>query len=718
MPDAVHTSSPPASGAPPTAPVSAEKVALRLDIAGSLRKHKVLALLTFFAVLAVGLPLANIKGKPAYVASAVIFVSPRFVANLQDDKEFDLQSNTEYREYVQQNVRTINRFDIMLEAIERLGDGKGVWVRPNEPLTRAAERLQHALKVEPIPDTYQILVSLEGDRPTGLDTVVNSVADTFIAKTRTEEFYGSDERIKNLREERARLLEENSKRQDERARLASDLGVSTFSESIQNPYDKLLVEAKTALASAGRDRIQAEADLASLHGSSSTSGMSALDAYALEMVNKDPGLTTLDANLNTRRSALLSEISGLKADHPGRKAAEKELDELQQERDRAQARLMRSYSAMLEEQKQAQVDKTTRLEQSLQQELVKQAAQAASFSSGYQHAITLGQDVDLAVKRIGSIEDRINFLSLESRAPGFVRLFSSARPPDAPFKGGRRRLYMIAGLVALLAALAVPVCVDYLDPRIHWPGDVQKVLGFAPLGWILEKKQAGDGFEKEQVLRLASRIAQEAQTRSTRIFAFTGVSARNGTTTIVRELALSLTHLGMPALAVEANAYRADPRYRDPKSRGLTVVLRGASDIAAEIVPGTDDYADYIPVGDVGNFENLPDLQNLVKILREATNVYPVVLVDLPPILASVDAELVARAADVVVLVIQAEAVTKAELKSAAKALERIQPTAVAAILNRVQLETAAGFGREARDEFYKGTSRPTTVWASPWLWK
>src|SRR6185312_12950649 len=131
---------------------------LRLDPFGSLRRHRVVAISVFIVLFGATLPVAWWKGRPRFTSAAVVFVSPRFVANLEGNKEFELQSNSEYREYVQQNVRTINRFDIIEEAVESLGQNQSLWQKSGESITHATERLQHALAVAPVPDTYQIVV--------------------------------------------------------------------------------------------------------------------------------------------------------------------------------------------------------------------------------------------------------------------------------------------------------------------------------------------------------------------------------------------------------------------------------------------------------------------------------------------------------------------------------------------------------------------------------
>ncbi len=115
---------------------------LNFNVLGSLRKHWLLALAVALLFLSAGLPLAWVLGSPKYSATAVIYVSPRFVSNLGEGAEQKFDSATQYRDYATERPRTINRFDILLEAIERLGPQRAFWVNPGESMDRAAARLQ------------------------------------------------------------------------------------------------------------------------------------------------------------------------------------------------------------------------------------------------------------------------------------------------------------------------------------------------------------------------------------------------------------------------------------------------------------------------------------------------------------------------------------------------------------------------------------------------
>ena len=662
-----------------------------------------------------GLPLAWIKGEATYQATGIVFVSPRFLANLEAKEDFQLQSNEQYREYVGQNVRTIDRYDILADALHSLGPDVRYWQRPNESFDHAVNRLQSKLVVAEIPDTYQIAVSLKGTKADGLAEIVNAIVKTFLGKVRSEDFYGSDARSTSLLNERASILKQIQQNQDTRADIAAELGVSTFTEAFPNPFDKLLTDAEQALADGRRVRINADAQLAALDG---TRHPQALESYVLDQTMKDPALSSLEYAQNQRRTILLSSMNGLSSAHPGRKLAESELQTMDTDRTRQFQDLLHAYASSMRSQRQADARKAAEVEAKLNGAVTDQFSKASWFTKKYQQALTLGQDVERQRKRVDSISDRLDYFALETRAPGFVRLFSTARQPSLPVEGGHAKLFALLLAFAALSAASFPVLLDLLDPRVHWPGDMHRALGFAPMGWLMDKGEAGPEFAREQIFRLANRIGHEHEVNGSHIFAFTSVRSKAGTTTIVTELASALSRMGIPSLAVEANTYRSDPKYRKQNSRGLSVVLHGQSNIEAVVVSGDDQLPDRIPAGDIEHMENLPDLHKLIELLRGVTSLYPIILVDVPPLSISADAELIARSADVAVLVVEAENTTRQDIKRISAQLRRVSPKAVAAVLNRVQADAANGFAKEAKAEYVTGQPAASLPASLRWLWR
>jgi Mrp family chromosome partitioning ATPase len=692
----------------------------RLEPGASLMRHKRLAFLLFLLISLSGLPIAYFKGKPVYSTQAVVYISPHFTRNPQGGEEFQLQSNPQYREYVRQNVRTIRRFDIVQETLKRLEEqGQQGWRRPLEDDRSAAERLAGALIVSPLPETYQVNVGLRGDRPEGLAEIVNTLLDVYVSTQKSEEFYGVESRLATLRQELDRLGKELPDDQARLAKLAQEAGVAAFAESHVNPHDQLLASARQALAEARRQRIVAAEQFGVIDPARGGAAKQALNSYALEMARKDPANVSLLSSTNARRAELAARLSRLSPEQPGRKEILRELAAIDADQQRNQARLSSEYSPIVVEQRRAEMLRTERIERALAAEVAQQESRANWFTAKYQEGLGLTQQIEKARKRQESMEEQRQALELVSRVPGTVRVFAKAQPASPLPTSGSMKPVLLFVLAGLAVALLVPVALDIADPRLFVPSDAGRVLRFDPLGWLPERQEGGEEFTWELILRLANRMDEQRQAHGTRIWTFTSVKSGGGTTTLVNSLGRALTMLGVPTLAVEANAYRADGRFaHNAEGLGLTMLLRGHTTLSESIETADEEMPDHIPVGELDGRGHLPDIHRLMEILGETAESYALVLVDVPPLLVSVDSEYLARRSDGVVLVVEARQVTMPELKRAARVLKRVQPKSVACVLNRVHAADGRGFAQNAKREFETGAGKPMPAWQQPWLWK
>ena len=682
----------------------------------SLAAHYVLAaIIAGFIICVVGPPIVYLKGKHYYQTAASVYVSPRFAKNLEQDQELVLESNAQYREFVQQQVKTINRFDIVFAALQKLGDKRFLWQTRKEPDRLAAERLQGELDIKPVPDTYQITVGLEGKKPQGLAEVVNAVVDTYIATFKDEQLYGTKDRVLALETERTQISREIEAKTARRTELAQELAVTTFNDSNPNPYDQLLLQAKDAYAQARRQRFEAAAQLAAVDSAERSAAADALKSQAVDLALRDPGLTSLKANLNQRRAELLTKRSGLGEEHPGRRAIDQELSEIDAELARMQSGLVASFSRMLVDQKSAELYKQQQVETQLGRDVEERTLQATRFAAGYQEAIACGKDIDRLRKRLDSIDDRIGFLGLESRAPGFIRVFAPARSPLIPSKSGHKKMTVLVLAAGLILGVLVPVLLDLFDPRIHVVNDLHNVLGFTPAGWIPERQEATEQIGRDCRMRLATTILRESRTHGSSTFLFTGIKPGCGTTTIALDLASELRRLGTDAVVVEANAFHPDQRMGG--SPGLNAALAGSMPPLVLVLNG-DRLPPRIPVGGGVIERRLGEIGEMTRILDNLRSRYPIILIDAPPLLLSGDTEYLTGIADVTLLVAEAQAVTKAEVQRAGRMLERLCPGAAGAVLNRVRVFRFGGYYRETIREYQTAAKTRPSVLFSPWLWK
>ncbi len=93
----------------------------KVDLRASLRAHRRLAASIGGVALVMGLLVALIAGHPKYLAEAAVRVAPNFPKTLQEDVEPRFNSNSDYRDYVQQQVVEIESPLTTANALKFLG---------------------------------------------------------------------------------------------------------------------------------------------------------------------------------------------------------------------------------------------------------------------------------------------------------------------------------------------------------------------------------------------------------------------------------------------------------------------------------------------------------------------------------------------------------------------------------------------------------------------
>jgi polysaccharide biosynthesis transport protein len=686
----------------------------------SLKAHPRLALCVVVIVSIAGLPIAWNKGQAAYRSEATVYVAPRYVKNLAEDQELEFQSNSQYRQYVEQQTRTINRYDIVVEASKRLSSSEGLWQIEGETAAQAAKRLQMSLSIRTIPGTYLIAVGLEGENPIGLAQIVNTVVEVYLAKQKEEGVYASDARIENLMAERTRLVNEMAGKDSARLKLSNRLGVTAFNEGVTNPYDKLLIASQATFNAARHGRIEAEAQWNVFNrdsGDQVEQAEQALNAAVAVLIDGDKAYTSYKVSLDAQRSVLMAKIAQLGQAHPGRKSIQRQIRALEEERIRYAARLGRRYAETLTQERYTVFRQSLQIEGELRREVEEHSRKASWYAGYYNQGLHLNRETERVGSRLDAVEERIDFLMLESSAPGFVRLSSPAIDTDIPISGGRKKIFlMIVGLGVVLA-LAVPVAIDLFDPRIHAAVDLERLAGMPLLGWTLEHGERGTKtFAAEQERRLMVRLERDARLNGTCTVMFTGVKPGAGTSGMVLELARQLNASGVSALAVELNVFKPDPRYGDGQSRpGVAEVLAGTADLAQAICPASGDLPARIAVtaGDTG-LEGQHGLPALFERLRQD---YRLILIDAAPILLAADTELQVGLVDGTVVVVEAESVNRGEVRRALRVLEGLEPQAAGVVLNRVRAYDGGGYFGDLLKEHRSGIKNLAPKLLRPWSW-
>ncbi len=218
-------------------------------------------------------------------------------------------------------------------------------------------------------------------------------------------------------------------------------------------------------------------------------------------------------------------------------------------------------------------------------------------------------------------------------------------------------------------------------------------MGMPAAGWqILREDLATDLYAEEQTRRFVSALIRLKARHQRNLYAFSPVKTEGGSTTIILDTAACLQQLGSSVLVVEANSYAPSALFDDLRP-GLTDYLAGKADAIELPKPYTHNNVLVSVVG-IGNerVRGLQQLDRLHEALKTWSEQYEYVLVDLPPLLMSADAEMLIEAIGQVFLVVEAQAVNRGEISRSKRLLQKIDPEAVGLFVNKVPLFRGSGY--------------------------
>lgn len=660
----------------------------------SLKRHYKLSMVVFLLFVLLGLPIVWVKGQSTYSTEAVFQVSPRYMKNLEADLELELQSNSQYRQFVNHLQNTVVRYDVVEKAVTLL-ENKGLDDRPSG-LTRREhiERLRKRILPLAIPDTYMVRVRLEGDkhdRPY-LHIIVNTLMEAFLETSKSEQIYGSEERLLTLASRLTALRAEIEALESTRVGLADQLGLTTFRDGVTNPYDIIMLQMRERLTNATVERERAEAAHRAFVDRREVP--TDLGRSMLEIRRGDPQVRAQRTTTRDRIEKVRKALDRITNKHPDWNTLTDEILTLERSLAESERAFDRATYANIETRLMASVQKQRAMEAGIRAKVDELEHKATDFAHHYQNAMAVTRAIDERLLRSQQIQKRLNYLETESNALGFVRLVTPALPAEMPMGLGKKKLLIMLMLAAMAAAVAVPIGLDLLDRRVHNVSHVEKLLDIPAAGWQIRQEDLPTKmFAAEQSRRFAAALTRNHARTQRNVYAFTSVKMRGGTTSTVLDTARTLTELGARVLIVEANAFN---RYTGFATfyPGVSEVLRAETNVrsAIHLYEHRNIKLEVLGVGEPDG-HGLPRIDRMCAMVDELTADYEYILFDLPPVLLSADAEMLLERLGQVFLVVACESVVRDEIMEAKRLLQRIDPDAVGLFVNAVPMFRGTGSG-------------------------
>lgn len=649
--------------------LSPESRGINLRVARSLRMHRSVALgvAALFFVVLIGLGLIR---RPQYEAQSLIYIQPAAAKSVTDVTSGSYDSSR-YDSYIQQQLQTITRPDILAEALGKLPNG--TWRFPKESEQAAIARLQSSLKVERIQGSYEVGISLKGSDPASVTKVVNEVTAAFLRRGRGDELAQSDQQLHLLKDDRRSILDELTRDRGEQARLSSALGVADTTGDTGNPYDVQLEELRKQVAAARSAHDVAVAQLTSISGKG-TQSSEELNAASDEMIATDPGLSTLKSSITERRSLLTSQMAGLTPTNPLYKQDEHELARLDESLVILSLKLRGQAAQQLQGKLKLEVARTADVQRRLENELGRQTSVATGATPKLQRASDLAANIARLQARFTETDNAIHTIELQNGSAGLVHLSLAAVQPQNAASSRRILILLLALPIALCCGTFAAVILQMLDKRVYIGEDIGNALRFQPMAVLPNPKDVDARVTDEFLLRLVAGVDHAHRIGDAKTYVFTAASPGMNITGLIDALMERMNQIGYRTMVLRASA-----------------ALKSLAPADEEFSTGWNETRLTKPAGarlahvkrDSFVVENLERLKQNVDLL----------FINTLPILASAEAEFVARLADVTIIVAESAHTTRRELTNSLALVQRLSAAGVAAVLMDVSL-------RHADDDF------------------
>ncbi|MFX4273864.1 polysaccharide biosynthesis tyrosine autokinase [Propionibacteriaceae bacterium Y1685] len=288
-------------------------------------------------------------------------------------------------------------------------------------------------------------------------------------------------------------------------------------------------------------------------------------------------------------------------------------------------------------------------------------------------------------------------------------ILAPAQVPMAPSSPNVIRNLGMGLVLAVILGVAAALLRNALDTKIRSDHDLRSVTARPVLGAIafddavpthpvMVADQPLSG-PSEAIRRLRTNLQFVESASESKAIVLTSSVPGEGKSTTSINLAVAMDAAGSRTLLIDADLRRPSvAEYLGMEGRaGLTSVLIGRADVSDVIQRWHDSDLHVLTSGPVPpNPSELLGSTAMTKLLRELSEVYDVILLDTPPLLAATDAAVLAKMCDGAVVVVGADRIRRGQLGDSLQTLETAGAPTLGVVLNKVARRDAPSYVYES----------------------
>lgn len=319
---------------------------------------------------------------------------------------------------------------------------------------------------------------------------------------------------------------------------------------------------------------------------------------------------------------------------------------------------------------------------------------------------TLSLYQQLYVSVLSNLES-VRMAALQNK-PNVVPI-EEAQVPQVPVRPKPIRNAILAGLVGVMLSGGIALLAEYLDNTIKDGDEIEKLIGFNPIGYIWEIKTRNKGEEglytakyprspiSEAFRSLRTNIEFASVDQPIRTILITSSEPGTGKTMVAANLAIVFAQKGKRVLLMDADLRR--PQVHQvlnlPNRMGLTDLLIDSRNLetSSQNIDEVDGLTVLTSGGLPPNPAELLGSLRMERLLNEIKEEKDVIIIDSPPSIVA-DAQVLTARADGVILVIQPEKTRKDDIRITLELLRRANARILGIVLNRIPRKKGKYYNR------------------------
>lgn len=554
--------------------------------------------------------------------------------------------------------------------------------------------------VEPVPESRLVLVTVTHREPAEAANWANALAEVYIEQSLAA-------RVESARKAYDWLRERLSATQQGMREAQEKLFESYKTQDLYVPEGSVSA-VSTSIAKLNDDYVQAQARRIAIEAALKQARemqQAGQELDALPQVAADGAVLAF----NTQLAALAVEQGRLaekfKEGHPEVQKLKAQSEQLRRAKHARALQLVEGLNA-----EYAQLKKR---EAELRAAIDVQKAQAANQSQQTTRLETLKKEADSAKSLYEALLQKLNETDIAaSIRSNNVSVVDRASPPQHAVRPNRQRSALVGMALGLALGLGLVFGRDYLANTIRDPEEIERYLHLELLAAVPRYDDASYPLATEAYQNLRTALLFARGDEQGQVVLITGTAPQEGKTTTIVNLARLLAASGEKTLVVDCDLRRAQIHQRVGLLRepGFTDYFLRREPLASLVRATTTPNLFALTAGPLP--PNPPALlarKQLGELLAALRREYDWVLIDSPPLASVTDGLLLARHADITLLVVQHDKVEKKLVKRSIAALRRATSSLLGVVLNVVDVRS-----RSYQYYYYPQGEQPRQAAADP----